>query len=159
LVKVLGQPFQAPRACISLDEALLVIRRSSGLSFDEQLPGFHLYGTDICLAARQKKMNSYIIPAFCIHNTAGLKFLPWAFWRAYLYMRKKWWQQLPVKTPCTVITRLPAQIVEDPLRSAYSAYLKRRNVGKRVPDPHSLYRELVGAGRVSQPAILSKSRG
>jgi len=157
LEKVLGRPFDVPIACTSLDEALLVLRRSANLTFDEGLPGFHLYGTDICLAARQKAMNCYIIPAFCIHNTAGLKFLPWAFWRAYLYMRSKWWRQLPVRTPCTTIARLPAQILEGPLRNAYSHWLKRRPVGQRAPDPRPLYRELVSSGRVHEFPELSKS--
>jgi hypothetical protein len=158
LEKVLGRPFGTALKSLSLDEALLILRRSSGLTFDEGLPGFHLYGTDICLSARQKGMNSYVIPAFCIHNTAGLKFLPWAFWRAYLYMRRKWWGELPVKTPCTTITRLPAQIVEAPLRSAYSSYLKGRPVGKRVSDPHALYKDLVNSGRITQSTALSSSR-
>ena len=158
LQKVLGRPFETPLPCISLDEALLVLRRSSGLAFDEQLPGFHLYGTDICLTARQKAMNCYVIPAFCIHNTAGLKFLPWAFWRAYLYMRAKWWRQLPLKTPCTTIARFPTQLIEDPLRSAYAHYLKRRPVGNRVPDPHSLYQELVRHSQRTCPSIPATMR-
>ena len=150
LQRVLGQPFETPLPCISFDEALLVFRRSSDLTFDEQLPGFHLYGTDICLTAGKRGMNCYVVPAFCIHNTAGLKFLPWAFWRAYFYMRRKWWRQLPVSTPCTTIARLPTPVVEVPLRSAYSHYLKRRPAGKRVPNPRALYEELVRSGRISQ---------
>jgi hypothetical protein len=149
LQKVLGHPFETPIRCNSLDEALLVLRRSSCLTFDERLPGFHLYGTDICLTARQRAMNCYVIPAFCIHNTAGLEFLPWAFWRAYLYMRRKWWHQLPLQTPCATIARLPIQIIEAPLRSVYSHYLRRRPVGKRVPDPRSLYEELVRSKRIT----------
>ena len=31
----------------SLDEVVLIFRKSSGLRFDDRLPGFHLYGTDI----------------------------------------------------------------------------------------------------------------
>ena len=39
----------------SLDEMVLIIKRSSGLSFDNNMPNFHLYGTDICLSAKSKK--------------------------------------------------------------------------------------------------------
>lgn len=159
LQKVLGADFLAPSPAKSLDEMLLVLRRSSGLRFDERLPGYHLYGTDLCLTAAQRGMKSYVIPAFCIHNTAGLKFLPWAFWRAYLFMRRKWWNQLPVKTPCIRLSRLAAPVIEAPLRSAYSHWLKRRPLGNRVADPSSLYRELVRSGLVRQPEELSASRG
>ena len=79
LQKVLGQSFSQPVPCASLDEVVLVLRRSAGVAFDERLSGFHFYGTDICLEAQQRGLSSYIIPAFCIHNTQGMKFLPWAF--------------------------------------------------------------------------------
>ena len=78
LQKVLGQSFSRPVPCASLDEVVLILRRSANLTFDEQLPGFHFYGTDICLEAQQRGLDSYIIPAFCVHNTEGMKFLPWA---------------------------------------------------------------------------------
>jgi hypothetical protein len=100
-------------------------------------------------------MNCYVIPDFCIHNTDGLKFLPWAFWRAYFYMRRKWWDQLPVKTPCITIARLPTPIVEAPLRSAYSHWLRRTPVGRRVPDPRALYQDLVRSGKVRKLGELS----
>lgn len=148
LEKVLGGPFIDPIACNALDELVLIVRRSSGLLFDPLLPGFHLYGTDICLEARRRGLRSYIIPAFCIHNTAGLDFLPWGFWRAYFFMRRKWWQELPVKTLCTTIGRIPTPLIEHPLRSAYSRYLRRRRMGKRVPNPAALHQELLRSGQV-----------
>jgi len=82
-----------------------VVRRSSGLRFDEQLPGFHLYGTDICLQAESRQLGCYIIPAFCLHNANGVTRFPREFWRAWFYLRRKWWQYLPVKTCCTTITK------------------------------------------------------
>lgn len=157
LQKVLGGGFVDPVKCVSLDELLLVLRRPAGLQFDEHLPGYHLYGTDICLTAKQRGMNSYVIPALCIHNTAGLEFLPWAFWRAYFYLRRKWHDQLPIQTPCTRIDRFPMQAIEHPLRSIYSHWIKRRTSGKRVDDPRSLYEELVRSGQVSQPVKVCTS--
>jgi len=150
LQKVLGGAFVEPVESTSLDELLLVLRRSAGLQFDDQLPGYHLYGTDICLTAGQRGLRSYLISAFCIHNTAGLKFLPWAFWRAYFYLRRKWWEQLPVRTPCTRIERVPLQLIEHPLRSAYSHWFSRSEPGQRVADPQALYQELVRSGRIAQ---------
>lgn len=38
---------EMPAQAISFDEVVLILRKDSGIRFDEQLPGFHLYGTDI----------------------------------------------------------------------------------------------------------------
>lgn len=149
LQKVLGRPFTDPVECTSFDEAVLVLRRSAGLRFDQNLPCFHLYGTDIVLTAQQRGMKNYAISAFCIHNTAGIKWLAWKFWRAYFFMRRKWWNRLPVTTPCTVIDRWTLPYVDDRLRGFYSYYIKRRQVSKRVKDPAALYQQLLQAGRIS----------
>src|SRR5579871_3588952 len=78
-IGVLGMPFEHPVIVQTLDEIVLIIRKSSGLRFNEQLPGFHLHGTDICLAAKQKGLRSYAIPAFCVHNTSQYFILPKEF--------------------------------------------------------------------------------
>jgi GT2 family glycosyltransferase len=142
LQRVLGRDFTAPVECDSLDEIILVLRRSAGLTFDEGLPGYHLYGTDICLEARRRGLKSYIVPGFCLHNTEGLIFLPGAFWRAYFYMRRKWWSQLPVKTPCTLLCRSAWPVLEHPLRSAYSLLVKRERPGRRISDPAGFLRTI-----------------
>jgi len=151
LQKVLGEPFDEPVECLSLDEVLLVIRRSSGLTFDEQLPGFHLYGTDICLEAQRRRLRSYIVPVFCIHNTEGMKFLPWAFWRSYFYLRRKWWEQMPIRTPCTLISKWAFPVIQHPVQSAYAHYVKRESLGARVLDPAVLYGHLISQQAVAVP--------
>ena len=151
LQRIVGAPFPEPVEAETLDELLLVVRRSSRLRFDEQLPGFHLYGTDICLTARTSGMKAYIIPAFCVHNTAGLDFLPVSFWRSYLYLRRKWRATLPIKTPCTTITRFGWPIVSHTLRSAYSCYVRGEKAGSRVKDPSALLRNLEDHGQSLAP--------
>ena len=146
LRRVLGQSRSEPVPCTSLDEVVLVLRPSAGLAFDEQLPGFHFYGTDICLEARQRGWNSYIIPAFCIHNAEGMRFLPWAFWQGYLYMRRKWRGQLPIKTPCIRITRLAFPIIQHPVQAFYAHYIKRERPGRRAANPAALYQQLLDQG-------------
>ena len=153
LQKVLGAPFANPIPCISLDEALLVLRRGAGWSFDEDLPGFHLYGTDMCLAARGRGLKSYVISAFCIHNTSGLTSLPWPFWRAYFFMRRKWWAQLPVMTLCTRIERVPISFIKQSLMSFYLHRIRGDTVGRRVPDPCGLHEELIRSGKVPTPRL------
>ncbi len=55
----------------SLDEHCLVIRKSSGLWFDEELGGFHMYGADICLEAMCRGLKNYVIDARLEHLSGG----------------------------------------------------------------------------------------
>ncbi len=57
-----------PAEVEALDEQWLGIRQSRGLSFDPDLPGFHCYGIDISLAAREAGLKSYAIDAFVWHK-------------------------------------------------------------------------------------------
>jgi glycosyltransferase involved in cell wall biosynthesis len=145
LNRVLGEPFDNPIEANVLDELLLVLRRSSGLRFDDRLPNFHLYGADICLRARADGMKCYIIPAFCIHNSNGVRYLPLDYWRSYAYMRRKWWSILPVNTCCSTISKsflpLAAQVTSD-VRQCLGS---KRVVGTRCDDVAVLYQAVVGA--------------
>ena len=89
----------------SLDEVILVLRKSSGLRFDPKLPHFHLYGADICLQARQSGRENYVMSNFCVHNSLAIKRLSAEFWQCAEYLRVKWRHVLPVKTCC--VTLLP----------------------------------------------------
>ncbi len=143
LKRVLGDPFDAPIEAGVLDELLLVVRRGSGLKFDNGLPSFHLYATDICLQARANGMKCYIVSAFCVHNSNGVKYFTLDYWRSYIYMRRKWWGILPVKTCCSTISKsfLPmmAQVVSD-----IRQWLRgNRVVGTRCTDVSGLYRTVI----------------
>jgi hypothetical protein len=87
----------------SLDETVLVLRKSSGLRFDVNLPHFHLYGADICLQARRSGLKNYAMSNFCVHNSIAIKKLPAEFWRCAEYLRVKWQNELPVKTCCVTL--------------------------------------------------------
>lgn len=87
-----------PAEAATLDELLLVIRRDSGLRFDEGLPGFHLYGTDIVEEGRVRGIPSFIIDAPAVHNSRPVKTLTGAYAEAYAYMQKKWRRRLPILT-------------------------------------------------------------
>jgi GT2 family glycosyltransferase len=141
----LGHSFGDAREVRSLDEVLLIMRKSSNLRFDEQLPGFHMYGTDICLEARRRGMKSYAISAFCIHNTNGYRMLPLQFWRCYLYMRKKWRFQLPVPTPCTEITFWCWPMIRWNITRAANIALGRYRAKTRFADPSRLYLDLTSS--------------
>jgi hypothetical protein len=141
LGRILGGPFSSPVPARTLDELVLVVRRSSGLSFDEQIPGFHLYGTDICLAAAARGMNSYIVPSFCIHNANGIVQLPSEFWRAYFYLRRKWRSALPVTTCCTTITKWCFPVVRR-VAAEFKGRNRVRRLETRTQDVVALYENL-----------------
>ncbi len=141
LRRILGKPFRTLAPAQTLDELLLVVRRSSGLCFDEQLPGFHLYGADICLQAAARGLENFIIPAFCIHNANGTVRLPREFWRAYFYLRRKWRAVLPVTTCCTTITAECMPIIHR-LAVELTEWLLPREVGRRCGNIPLLYEQL-----------------
>ncbi len=57
-----------PAEVEALDEQWLGLRQSRGLSFDPDLPGFHCYGIDLSLAAREAGLKSHAIDAFVWHK-------------------------------------------------------------------------------------------
>ncbi|HVR74259.1 MAG TPA: sulfatase-like hydrolase/transferase [Planctomycetota bacterium] len=57
-----------PHEVDSLDEQWLGIRRSRGVRFDPELPGFHCYGIDLSLSARESGLKSYALDAFVWHK-------------------------------------------------------------------------------------------
>jgi hypothetical protein len=148
----LGESFDGGREIRSLDEVVIILRKSSGLRFDEHLPGFHMYGTDICMEAAKRGMKSYAIAGFCIHNSNAFGMLPWQFWKCCLYLRRKWKSQLPIIAPCVEITTWCWPILRWNVFQAANLILKRHKAGKRVSDPSRLYRELIASGKVTPVA-------
>lgn len=141
-----GEPFSEPCEAATLDELLLVLRRSAGLRFDDELPGFHLYGADICLEARRRGLGAYIVPAFCLHNSNGVARLPREFWQAYLHLRHKWHDHLPIQTCCTLITRGCWPMLRKGMRDLVRAPLGPGRTGSRTTNPSLLYRQLQAEG-------------
>jgi hypothetical protein len=95
---------QQPVMAQSLDEIVLVIRKSGGLRFDPMLPHFHLYGTDICLESKKRGFKNYSVSNYCVHNSLPVYKLPAEFWQCAEYLRIKWRRELPIKTCCTTIS-------------------------------------------------------
>ena len=101
---IMGKPFEQPAQIQTLDEIVLIFRKSTGLRFDLSLPNFHMYGTDICMAAQDAGRNNYAISAFCIHNTQPGLVLSEEFYESYWHVQKKWKKYLPIQTTCIRIT-------------------------------------------------------
>jgi hypothetical protein len=101
-----------PARVANLDELLLIIRRRSALSFDPQL-GFHLYGADICLQARDRGLAVVALGALCHHNSRTTE-LPPSFAKSVEIFARKWHTRLPIITTCALIDRVsdPNALVE-----------------------------------------------
>jgi hypothetical protein len=89
----------------SLDEVCLMIRRDSGLRFDEELGGFHFYGADLCLQAQQRGTHCYAVDACLQHLSGGRVDGP--FWEVARRFEAKW-RRTPggpriVETTCSVV--------------------------------------------------------
>jgi hypothetical protein len=153
---VSGAPLEHPKPVQTLDEIVLILRKSSGLRFDEQLPHFHLYGTDICLQASRRGMKSYVVSAFCIHNTHQALVLPTEFYECCNHIRRVWSDCLPIQTTCVRITTFNAPVYTRRLRESYLRHVRRKEVGgMRVKDVRRLVEECAQALTRPQPQLGS----
>lgn len=138
---IIGEPFDRPEKVQTLDEIVLILRKSSGLRFDESLPNYHLYGTDICLRAEQLGKKSYAIPAFCIHNSNQGFVLPKEFYDCYWHVRRTWKAQLPVQASCIRITKWNTAMYRRRLHEIYFHYRRPVREGLRAHDVGQLVQE------------------
>lgn len=125
LQRELGTAGEAPTEVAVLDEIVLVLRKSSGLRFDPRLPGFHMYGTDICLEAQERSLACYAVSNFCLHNSLPIRRLGPDFWRCVFFIRRKWWSRLPIRTNIVPITRNSFRLHYVRLRKAISYFRHR----------------------------------
>jgi hypothetical protein len=113
---VTGSPFSTPVRVATLDELTLIVRRSSGATFDPDLPHFHLYGTDIVLDAESKGGSAYVIDVPAIHNTRRIRRLGRDYVEAYRYTARKWRPLLPRPTVIFRLTTNPVPLEVHRLR-------------------------------------------
>ncbi|WP_103334271.1 hypothetical protein [Pseudotabrizicola formosa] len=104
LGEIIGRVPLQPEPVVSFDEMLIVLRRSSGLRFDDAQPGWHMYGTDIVCRARAAGQGAYALGLPCIHNDRFHDGLGADFTQSYRWMQAKWPQFLPIQTPVTKLS-------------------------------------------------------
>jgi hypothetical protein len=92
-----------PVAAQSFDEMLIVLRRASGLRFDPDQPGWHIYGADIVTQARAAGKGAYLVSLPCIHNDKFHDVLGADFDECYDWFLRKWAPMLPIQTNVTLI--------------------------------------------------------
>lgn len=140
---IVGQSFRKPEPVQTLDELLLVIRKPSPIRFNEKLPGFHFYGTDICMSAATMGLRSYAISAFCVHNARQYLAFPDDFYASYRVIKRIWKHRLPINTSCIRISRFDRDLR---VRRAKEAYWKLTSISpERLPrsqDPKTILEHL-----------------
>jgi Glycosyltransferase like family len=142
-IGIIGSPFDEPVRVRTLDEIVLIIRKGSGLRFDEGLPRFHMYGPDICLTAENAGRKNYAISAFCIHNAQPHLVLPKEFYECYAYVRRKWKKHLPIETTCIEITWSNRWMYKRRLEDLYFRYVRHKQYyAKRASDVGQLLKEV-----------------
>lgn len=140
---VIGKKLKVPAPVQTLDEIVLILKKSSGLQFDEDLRHFHFYGAEICLRAQARKMKSYAVPAFCVHNTQHNLVLPREFYDGYRHVKEIWRQRLPIHTTCISITRFNLPLYHKRIHEAYQRYIRRHEVhGRRAENVQQLFRQI-----------------
>lgn len=100
-----GAAVTEPTQVQSFDELAFVLRRDTGLRFDEALPLWHFYGTDIVQAALASGRGAYVINAPVIHNDGFKARLGDDFTQGYNFIRRKWRARLPIRSPILWVTR------------------------------------------------------
>ena len=138
---LLGARLDTPAAVETLDEMLLFVRVASGLRFDEQLTGFHLYAADAIQIAKAGGQLSYVIDAPVIHHSRAVVALDRSYRKAYRYLQRKWRSELPIPNLVCPITRSPLTLL---LRDAR---IRGKHRGKPRPsepldDPSLIARRL-----------------
>jgi Glycosyltransferase like family len=126
---IVGSPFENPQPVQTLDEIVLIIKKSSGLRFDPNLPHFHFYGADICLRANRLGRTSYAISAFCLHNTQFNLVLPREFYACYRHIKREWRAQLPIQTTCVRVTKYDLDMMKRRIREFYLSRFRGIRVG------------------------------
>lgn len=139
-----GKKITQPESVETLDEIILIIRKSSGLKFDPFLPHFHLYGADLCLSAKDKGMTNFAFQGFCIHNTNQLLNLPKEFYDCYRYIKRKWAKFLPIYTSCLTISCFDKELYRKQTREFFKKMLGKEGAPLlRIDDPRIVLGEEV----------------
>lgn len=120
-----------PARVMSLDENLLIVRRSARIGFSRDLEGFHFYGADICLAADLLGRTAYVIDWHVGHLSAGRK--GGTFEASEAQFRAKWSRALRprwMQTTCALMRLAGGSIEQWSGQLAEPVY---RRLAKRLP--------------------------
>jgi hypothetical protein len=121
LGQIVGRVPLVPVQVQSFDEMLVVWNRRTAPRWDEALPGWHMYGTDIVQAARARGHRAWATGLPCIHNDRYHGALGPDFDAAYRAMQRKWRGSLPIRTPIVKISASGLHLIRDRWQNRRSA--------------------------------------
>ena len=97
---VLGSTIQNPTEVDNLDEVLILFNKKSGIKLDENIISHHLWATDLCLQAKEKKLKCYVVEVLVHHNSKNGFTLDASYYQEANFIKKKWGKYLPFKNTC-----------------------------------------------------------
>jgi hypothetical protein len=97
-----GSPHGLPTEVQTLDELMLIIKKDT-FKFDDNMPNYHLFGTDLCLQSSESGKKNFAINTLCHHNSNHGYTLPKEFYLGAHYLANKWKHRLPIYTTCIII--------------------------------------------------------
>lgn len=147
LGQIVGRVPLTPQPVQSFDELLIVMRRDAGLRWDEALPGWHFYGTDIVATARAAGCGAYAGALPTLHNDRHHPALGDDFTECYRFMQSKWAGQLPLRSPITKISRSGLHLWRDRWKARQSAGF-RAGMATGTDHPVEILAERCGWGRL-----------
>lgn len=146
---------RTPALAVSLDELVLVVRGDAGLRFDETLPDFHLYGTDIVMMARSAGRSAYVVEAPVVHNSVPVLRLGKGYGSAYRHLARKWRRELPLSTCVARVDRLGIGLLRTRWR-IFSTRRKRMSIGAVRPDAREIARMLGYEAVIEREAVRTE---
>ncbi|GGH17263.1 hypothetical protein GCM10007036_18560 [Alsobacter metallidurans] len=134
--RLLGRPFGAPQKVAMLDEIVIVVRVAGGVNFDPALPGFHMYATELALAAAHAGRGVYVGDMPVVHNSASVPTLDASFGAAWRFVSRKWRSAMPVPNlMCRFMTGGDWPLWRWRIRNKIMLITGKRILYERVPDP------------------------
>jgi hypothetical protein len=142
LARRLGGPFDQPVETSSIDEFVIVLNRAACLRFDDALPGFHLYGTDIVVSAIAAGRKCYVADIPAIHNSKPVHGYAGGYTDAWHYMRRKWHDRLPLVTLTVPLGRTVWPLMRSRFKLWRTRAQRIARAGDPTTDPYALVRHL-----------------
>ena len=98
-----GEDEELPAVVDTLDELSLICRKPDA-QFDEDMPSYHLFGTELCLRHRKNGRQCYAIDAYLHHNSPHAKRkLDASFAVCCGYIYCKYMDMMPIAATCVTI--------------------------------------------------------
>lgn len=143
LDRFIGVPPAGHAPIVAIDEFVMILRRSQGLTFDEGVPDFHCYGADLIFEAEGRGLTSYALDHPVIHNSKPVTRLPKSFAAAYHYVRAKWRDRLPRYGIVVDLTRGPWLLWYRAARIRYKGTVRASTLRfERLDDPRAFAQQI-----------------